>query len=99
MKSLIFSAVLLVFSATYAQGEETYQLKVNSTCGSCIKKLNKSVCEPFKSSLTECSQKVGSMTLKGKNIDLAAVKKAIADAGYEVQSSEKQEDHSHHDGH
>lgn len=100
MKSLVLSAVLLVFSASYAQNTQTeeqiHTLKMNTTCGACVAKVNKAVCEKFKSSLSQCTPEVGSLTLKGKNIDMAAIKKAIAKTGYVIQSEENQDEHSGH---
>lgn len=86
MKSLVFSAILLTFSATFAQNEETHELKMNTTCGACVKKINEGVCQKFKSQLSECTPAVGSLKIKGTKIDMAAIKAAVKKTGYEIES-------------
>jgi len=89
MKNLVISTILLIFSAAWSQTsnpETTYDLKVNTTCARCVKKITENVCEPFKSQLVECTPTVGALKLRGSNIDMAAIRKAIQKTGYEIES-------------
>lgn len=82
MKSLVISAILLSFSAGFAQEPESLHFKTSTSCASCFKKVDKAVCEPFKAKLTECRQEAGNLWIKGKNLDVAAIKKALGETGF-----------------
>ncbi|MFN8790604.1 MAG: hypothetical protein ACK5Y2_04030 [Bdellovibrionales bacterium] len=89
MKNLVISTILLTFSAAWSQSpnpETTYDLKMNTTCEACVKKITKNICEPFKSQLVECTPTVGALKLRGSNVDMAAIRKAIQKTGYEIES-------------
>ena len=86
MNSLVLSAILLSFSASFAQTQESHELKMNTTCEACVKKIDANVCQKFKGQLSECKPVVGGLSLKGTKIDMAAIKKAIKDTGYTIQS-------------
>lgn len=89
VKNLVISTILLTFSAAWSQSpnpETTYDLKMNTTCEACVKKITKNICEPFKSQLVECTPTVGALKLRGSNVDMAAIRKAIQKTGYEIES-------------
>lgn len=81
MKSLI----LLSFLASSLVLAESKTIAVKGmTCGSCVKNVEKAVCEGLKYSKENCQVKIGEVTVIGDKVDSSAIEAAIVKAGYEV---------------
>ncbi|MFN8846580.1 MAG: heavy-metal-associated domain-containing protein [Bdellovibrionales bacterium] len=83
MKSLI---VLLTLAVSFAQAEVQTFTADKMTCGSCVEKVVKKVCQPMMKAkkLDKCDVSVGEVVVEAEKVNVSEIKVAMEKAGYPV---------------